>query len=130
MQLIITRESEQSVAKPPSITQFIHQRQDVLTDGSTTLQHRRLSLTKQLRFVSGEHSGIIQTLNVTQSAALHLMPLCKHNQDSTMLMRLCCFHVVVIVVVVFLEKATAVRKKMNPNISNPTRMKKNKSTQK
>lgn len=37
----------------------------------------RLSLTKQLRFVSGEHSGMIQTLIVTQREVLHLMPRCE-----------------------------------------------------
>lgn len=37
--------------------------------------YSRLSLTKQLHSASGEHKGMTQALNVSQSAALHLMPL-------------------------------------------------------
>lgn len=113
MELIITTDSQTAF-----INSFIHLRQDVLTDGSTPVQLNALfvvqqiiSLTKQLRFVSGEQSGVIQTLNVAQSEALHLMPRCEilsfFNQGDAMLMRLWCFHCVV---VVFLGKATVVRK--------------------
>lgn len=42
-----------------------------------SLLYSGLPLTTQLCLVSGEHSGMIQTLNVTQSGALHLMPLCE-----------------------------------------------------
>lgn len=37
LELIITADSQQSLAKPPFINSFIHLRKDVLTDGSTTL---------------------------------------------------------------------------------------------
>lgn len=49
---------------------------------------------------------MIQTLNVTQSEALHLMPLCEFNQGNAMLMRLWHFHLVVVI----REEATEVRK--------------------
>lgn len=46
-------------------------------DFALALLYSRLSLTTQLRFVSGEQSRMIQTLNVTLTEALHLMPLCE-----------------------------------------------------
>lgn len=50
---------------------------------------------------------MIQTLNVTQSEALHLMPLCEFNQGNAMLMRLWHFHLVIVVI---REETTEVRK--------------------
>lgn len=44
-----------------------------------SLLRSRLTLTKQLHSVSGEHRGMTQTPNGSQSAELHLMPLSGIN---------------------------------------------------
>lgn len=77
LELIITADSQQSLAKPPFINSFIHLRKDVLTDGSTTL--RCLCFTVDYLWLSNLSLSLVaqwhdSNTSNTQSAALHLMP--------------------------------------------------------